>query len=303
MIKVFDMNIENLKFINFFKIVRPYQWVKNILVFTPMLMSHQLTINNFIISIKAFIIFSLIASTIYIINDIADIKSDKEHPYKKFRPLAAGLISIYQCKILILLLLLFCGLFLTTTNLNFFLLIIAYFLISNFYTFFFKKYRFIDLLVLSVLYTLRIIAGGLIADISISIWLLSFSIFFFISLASVKRQIELLSLQKFDKEKISGRGYALGHENIINKISILSGCASILVLIFYINSPQVLTLYSSPKILWGICIIMFYWISRIIFIAKKGKIKDDPIVFAINDKISYLCLIFILCIIWLGITI
>ena len=139
MIKVFDMNIENLKFINFFKIVRPYQWVKNILVFTPMLMSHQLTINNFIISIKAFIIFSLIASTIYIINDIADIKSDKEHPYKKFRPLAAGLISIYQCKILILLLLLFCGLFLTTTNLNFFLLIIAYFLISNFYTFFLKN--------------------------------------------------------------------------------------------------------------------------------------------------------------------
>ncbi len=303
MIKVFDMNIKNLKFIYFLKIVRPYQWVKNILVFTPMLMSHQLTINNFIISIKAFIIFSLIASTIYIINDIADIKSDKEHPYKKYRPLAAGLISIYQCKILILLLLLLCGLFLTTTNLNFFLLIIAYFVISNFYTFFFKKYRFIDLLVLSVLYTLRIIAGGLITNISISIWLLSFSIFFFISLASVKRQIELLSLQKFDKEKISGRGYSLGHENIINKISILSGCASILVLIFYINSPQVLKLYSSPEILWGICIIMFYWISRIILIAKKGKIKDDPIVFAINDKISYLCLIFILCIIWLGITI
>ena len=303
MIKVFDMNIKNLKFIYFLKIVRPYQWVKNILVFTPMLMSHQLTINNFIISIKAFIIFSLIASTIYIINDIADIKSDKEHPYKKYRPLAAGLISIYQCKILILLLLLLCGLFLTTTNLNFFLLIIAYFVISNFYTFFFKKYRFIDLLVLSVLYTLRIIAGGLITNISISLWLLSFSIFFFISLASVKRQIELLSLQKFDKEKISGRGYSLGHENIINKISILSGCASILVLIFYINSPQVLKLYSSPEILWGICIIMFYWISRIILIAKKGKIKDDPIVFAINDKISYLCLIFILCIIWLGITI
>ena len=303
MIKVLNMNTKNLKFIYFFQIVRPYQWVKNILVFIPMLMSHQLTINNFIISIKAFIIFSLVASTIYIINDIADIRSDKEHPYKKNRPLAAELISIDQCKIFIFLLLLLCGFFLIKTNLNFILLIIAYFMISNLYTFFFKKYPFIDLLILSALYTLRIIAGGLITNISISIWLLSFSIFFFISLASVKRQIELLNLQKFDRKKISGRGYFLRHENVINKISILSGCASIIVLIFYINSPQVLKLYSSPVILWGICVIMLYWISRIIFIAKKGYIKDDPIIFAINDKISYLCLIFILCIIWLGVTI
>ena len=109
---------------------------KNILVFIPMLMSHQLTINNFIISIKAFIIFSLVASTIYIINDIADIRSDKEHPYKRNRPLAAELISIDQCKIFIFLLLLLCGFFLTTTNLNFILLIIAYFMISNLYTLF-----------------------------------------------------------------------------------------------------------------------------------------------------------------------
>ena len=165
-----------------------------------------------------------------------------------------------------------------------------------------KKYVFIDLLILATLYTLRIISGGLITDISVSIWLLSFSIFFFISLASVKRQIELLNYKKLNKKEIAGRGYTFKDEGVINNISILSGCVSILVLIFYINSPQVLELYSSPSIMWGICIIMLFWISRIIIDAKKGKIKDDPIVYAINDKISYLCLFLILCIIWLGIT-
>jgi len=147
------------------------------------------------------------------------------------------------------------------------------------------------------------LAGGLITNISVSIWLLTFSIFFFISLASVKRQIELFNFKKLGKKEISGRGYTLNDENIVNNISILSGCISILVLIFYINSPQVLKLYSAPIFMWGICIIMLFWILRIIFIAKKGEIKDDPIIYAINDKISYLCLIFILCIIWLGIVI
>ena len=301
MIKVFYMNTRNLKFVNILKIIRPYQWVKNILVFIPMLMAHQLTINNFILSIKAFIIFSLIASSIYVINDIVDVESDKKHPYKKYRPLAAGIINIDQCKILIFFLLFLSGLFLITTNVKFFLLIISYFIISNLYTFFLKRYVFIDLLVLATLYTLRIISGGLITDISVSIWLLSFSIFFFISLASVKRQIELLNYKKLNKKEIAGRGYTFKDEGVINNISILSGCVSILVLIFYINSPQVLKLYSSPSIMWGICVIMLFWISRIIVIAKKGKIKDDPIVYAINDKISYLCLFLILSIIWLGI--
>ena len=303
MIKVFFMNFKDFKLVNIFKIIRPYQWVKNILIFIPMLMSHQLTIDNFILSIKAFIIFSLIASSIYVINDIADLESDKKHPYKKHRPLAAGLINLNQCKILIFILLLISSFFLLSTNLNFFFLIISYFIISNLYTFLFKKYIYVDLLILSMLYTLRIIAGGVITDISVSIWLLSFSVFFFISLASVKRQIEIMNLKKVNEKKISGRGYSLQNENTINKISIFSGCISILVLIFYINSPQILKLYSSPIFLWGMAFMMFFWITRIIYIAKKGKIKDDPIVYAINDKISYLCLFFILCVIWLGITI
>ena len=303
MINILLMSNTNILFSAILKILRPYQWVKNTLVFIPMLMSHRLNYENFFLSLKAFIIFSLVASIIYVINDISDIKSDQKHPYKKYRPLAAGLISIKECKTLIILLIIFCSLFLFNINLNFLLLIISYFVISNLYTFIFKKFIFIDLLILGILYTLRIVGGGLITDISVSIWLLSFSIFFFISLASVKRQIELINTKKLMNKKISGRGYVANDKKTINLISVSTSYISILVLILYINSPQVLKLYSSPNMLWGMCIIMFFWTSRIINVAKKGKIKDDPIVYAINDKISYLCLLLILCIIWLGITI
>mgnify|MGYP001215649243 CR=1 FL=1 len=297
------MNHKNWIFVHIFKIIRPHQWVKNILVFVPMLMSHNFNINNFILSTKAFIIFSLVASSIYVVNDIVDIKSDQKHPYKKNRPLAAGLININQCKYLILFLLIFCAFFLIDINKNFLILIISYFIISNLYSFFFKKYVIIDLLILASLYTIRIIGGGFIADISVSIWLLSFSIFFFLSLAAIKRQIEIINFKKIKKEKISGRGYIVGDQKIINMIAISSGYISILVLVLYINSPQVISLYSFPNILWGMCLVMLFWISRIIFMSNRKKIEDDPIVYAIKDGVSYICLLLILCIMWLGITI
>ena len=297
------MSHKNLIFIHIFKIIRPHQWVKNILVFIPMLMSHNLNINNFILSTKAFIIFSLVASSIYVINDIVDIKSDKKHPYKKNRPLAAGLININQCKYIILSLLVFCFFFLIDIDNNFFILIVSYFIISNLYTFFLKKYVIVDLLILSSLYTIRIIGGGFITGISVSIWLLSFSIFFFLSLAAIKRQVEIINFKKNKKVKIAGRGYIVSDQKIINMISICSGYISILVLVLYINSPQVISLYSSPDILWGVCLIMLFWISRIMLMSSRKKIEDDPIVYAIKDKISYICLLFILCIMWLGISI
>lgn len=297
------MKHKNLIFTYIFKIIRPHQWVKNILVFVPMLMSHSFSMNNFILSTKAFIIFSLVASSIYVINDIVDIKSDQKHPYKRNRPLAAGLININQCKYIIIFLLLFSIFFLIGVNKDFLILIILYFIISNLYTFFFKKYVIIDLLILASLYTIRIIGGGFITGISISIWLLSFSIFFFLSLAAIKRQIEIINFKKNKKVKITGRGYIVNDQKIINMIALYSGYTSILILVLYINSPQVISLYSSPNILWGMCLIMLFWISRIMFMSSKKKIEDDPIVYAIKDKISYICLLFILCIMWLGISI
>jgi len=136
----------------------------------------------------------------------------------------------------------------------------------------------------------------LIADISISIWLISFSVFFFIALASVKRLIEILNSKQPKNKKIAGRGYLNKDKNILNTIAYISAYGSIFILILYINSPQFLGLYSSPIILWLMIFVMFFWISRIIVISNKYIIKDDPIIFAIKDLISYICLFLILCI-------
>ena len=297
------MTHKNYKIINIFKIMRPHQWVKNVLVFTPLLMSHNFDFNNLILSLKAFIIFSLIASSIYVINDIVDLKSDQNHPFKKYRPLAAKLITVNHCKILILILLALVTVLLLNVNKEFIMIIISYFILSNFYTFFFKKIIIIDLLILSLLYTSRILGGSYIADTSTSLSLLLFSVFFFISLAAVKRLTELVNIVRFKKKKIHGREYTIKHKKMIYWIAILTGWISILVLIFHINSPVVIKQYSFPDILWIICFVMLFWISRIIYVSNKGQIKDDPIVYAISDKISYLCLVIILFIFWLGVTI
>ena len=297
------MTRKNFKIIHIFKIIRPHQWVKNVLVFTPLFMSHNFDFNNLILSLKAFIIFSLIASSIYVINDIVDLKSDQNHPFKKYRPLAAKLITVNHCKILILILLALVTVLLLNVNKEFIMIIISYFILSNLYTFFFKKIIIIDLLILSLLYTSRILGGGYIADTSTSLSLLLFSVFFFTSLAAVKRLIELVNIIRFKKKKIHGREYTIKHKKMIYWIAILTGLISILVLIFHINSPVVIKQYSFPDILWIICFVMLFWISRIIYVSNKGQIKDDPIVYAISDKISYLCLAIILFIFWLGVNI
>lgn len=297
------MTRKNFKIVHIFKIIRPHQWVKNVLVFTPLFMSHNFDFNNLILSTKAFIIFSLIASSIYVINDIVDLKSDQNHPFKKYRPLAAKLITVNHCKILILILLALVTVLLLNVNKEFIMIIISYFILSNLYTFFFKKIVIIDLLILSLLYTSRILGGGYIVDTSTSLSLLLFSVFFFTSLAAVKRLIELVNIIRFKKKKIHGREYTIKHKKMIYWIAILTGWISILVLIFHINSPVVIKQYSFPDILWIICFVMLFWISRIIYVSNKGQIKDDPIVYAISDKISYLCLAIILFIFWLGVNI
>ena len=286
--------------INFFKIARPYQWIKNILVFVPMIMSHNINLYSFTESAIGFIILSLIASSVYIINDIVDIESDKQHPYKKYRPLAADLISINQCKIIIFFLVTVSILLSLNSNIKFLFLILIYFFISNLYSFILKKLKIFDLLTLAILYTLRIIGGGLITDIYVSSWLLSFSFFFFLSLASIKRKIELNNAKKLNNKSILGRGYSIKDLKIINIFSILSAIISIIIFILYLNSSQVKNLYSSPEILWIICLILSYWIFRIFLVSNKNQINDDPIIFAIYDIKSYICAILILMILWFG---
>lgn len=275
------------------KILRPYHWSKNLLVFLPIFLAQNFNFQNFQIGFICFVVFSLTASVVYILNDIVDIKHDKKHRYKKFRPFASGLINLKESWLLIFILLLIDIIFIKKLNINFHILIFTYFVISNVYTLLLKKIIIIDIITLGTLYTFRIIGGGLALDIPLSMWLISFSFFFFFSLASIKRLMEIIDGPKNINFQIPGRGYFKKDQYFISIISSAAGMLSVLILILYISSDDVQKLYSNSNVLWGVCIVLFYWILRINILTVRQQIKIDPIFFALKDKISYLCLLII----------
>jgi 4-hydroxybenzoate polyprenyltransferase len=271
----------------FIKALRPHQWIKNLLIFTPLFVSNQWSNPNMIIRASiGFISFSLIASSVYVINDIFDIQNDRSHIKKKYRPFAAGNISIGHGLILILFLIfagLFVGYFL---DVIYFFLLMTYIIFNFLYSVYLKKILLIDILILSQFYTLRIFSGGVITNIVLSFWLIAFSVFVFFSLAIAKRYAELNLSIKINKKNIKGRGYTIDDLNILNIMGVTSGYIGVLILALYINSPEVVLIYSSPKILWGICLIFLFWISYIWLKASRGELDEDPLTFAIKDRIS-----------------
>ena len=299
-IKAFEkinMNCQHLKskssqstFVNYIKTIRAHQWIKNILVFVPMIASHQITNQNFIESILAFFAFSLIASSVYIINDLLDLNFDRTHHYKKLRPLASGNISIKN-GLIIFSILLIIGIMLSLfIGYYFFLLMVFYLILTSGYSLILKKKPIIDIFILGILYTLRIYAGGIVTEIQISLWLYIFSMFLFLSLAAVKRQSELISSNK-KKIEITNRNYHISDLPIVSQIALSAGFISVLVIGLYINSPDVLILYSRPWTLGGICLVLLFWLTKIIFDSSRGLIEDDPIIYAFKDYQSKLCLI------------
>ncbi len=279
----------------YLKFLRPYQWVKNFLIFIPILSSHQINEVSLKNSILAFISFCFVSSAGYIINDIFDYKSDKNHPYKKKRPYASGKIKKLDAVILIISLL---ALTLLTSflhlNFKFLLTVLTYFILTSIYTIYLKQINILDIITLSGFFTLRIYGGSQATDISISLWLLAFSVFFFFSLAAVKRQAEIVNTLKIKKLNIIGRSYNVNDIKLITIVGLISGYISIIILTFYIKSNEVTKLYSNPNFLLGCCVVLFYWISRIVYVTNKGFMHYDPIIYAFTDKQSYVCLILIL---------
>ena len=274
---------------SYFKALRPHQWSKNILIFVPMLAAHKLDLSSFLSSCLAFVAFSLIASSVYIVNDLLDLNSDRIHPSKRSRPFASGAIPIVH-GIQIAILCLLIGFAIAVFLGSIFLIVIgAYYMTTLAYSLVFKRKIIIDICVLAGLYTMRIFAGGAASGIDLSIWLLAFSAFFFLSLAAVKRQAELVDLGKRKEIMISGRGYETHDLPIIAMISVASGYISVLVMMLYINSPNVTILYQTPEILWGVCCILLYWLTRTIMLTHRGRMHDDPVIFAATDRISQIC--------------
>jgi 4-hydroxybenzoate polyprenyltransferase/phosphoserine phosphatase len=274
--------------------LRPHQWLKNVLVFLPMLAAHQLDEQTFLLSLLAFVSFSLTASSVYVLNDLLDLAADRAHPRKKNRPFASGSIPIAHGTWMAFGLLVLGGLLAVGIGGNFWLVMVAYFILTTTYSLYLKRRIVIDICVLAGLYTARIVAGGVATGIPLSVWLLAFSVFFFLSLAAVKRQAELIDSAARGELKASGRGYHVDDLPIVAMVAIGAGYVSVLVMTLYVTSPAILELYARPEALWGVCAVLLYWITRIVMVAHRGNMHDDPVVFAAKDRISQICLPIIL---------
>ena len=269
----------------FIKEMRLYQWVKNILVFVPLFTSHGYQeISSVITASLAFLCFSLCASGVYFLNDMLDLSADRQHERKRLRPLAAGdlPLSIGISGALGLPLIAFASAWFLLP-IAFLSILLFYYLATNAYSFVLKRVSTADVMTLAVLYTLRIVAGSVAIGVTLSSWLMAFSIFVFVSLAYLKRYIEISSVSK---DEAHGRGYLNSDSETMFSLGVSNITASVLVLALYINSDEVAGLYKSPEILWLLCLIMLYWGNRIWVGARRGKIHDDPIIFAIKDKVS-----------------
>lgn len=272
------------------KALRVHQWVKNGLIFVPMLASHQFTdLNNILLCLAAFLAFSLCASSVYLLNDLLDLNDDRRHKTKRNRPFAAGTLNLLHGLVLAPVLLIMAFTMAPFISLDFLIVLVCYYILTFAYSFFLKRIVLIDVITLAGLYTVRIIAGAAAISVLLSFWLLAFSVFVFLSLALVKRYTELKALQEKSVKKTLGRGYHADDIELLSSLGGSSGYISVLVLALYINSSDVRVLYNEPMVMWPICLIMLFWISRVWIVAHRGQMHDDPIVFALKDKVSILC--------------
>lgn len=268
--------------------LRVHQWVKNLLLFVPLLLAHRVFEWEPVLRCAfAFATWSLCASGGYLFNDLLDADADRRHPYKRRRPLAAGTLS-RKAAALAALCLLAAGLAPAFAWLpaSFGLMLLLYLALTVAYTVFLKRLVVIDVLVLAGLYTLRVVAGGYAASVEVSPWLLAFSMFLFLSLAFVKRYTELRA--PGHDAGFNRRGYTAGDTELLKSFGTTSGYLSVLVLALYINqSREVVHLYRRPEALWLIGPCLLYWLTRVWLLAHRGRLHDDPVVFTVKDPVSY----------------
>ncbi|MFM1895789.1 MAG: hypothetical protein RLZZ385_863 [Pseudomonadota bacterium] len=267
--------------------LRLHQWLKNSLLFLPLILSHQVRDTELLLlCTTAFLSFGLCASSVYLLNDLLDLDADRQHGSKQVRPFAAGTLSAGQGLLAAAVLLLLSALVATRLPGSFAMVLGAYYCLTLLYSFWLKQVVMIDVLVLATLYTLRIIAGAAAISVVPTFWLLAFSMFLFMSLAMVKRYTELLVLRSTSIAQAPGRGYVAGDLEILSMLGTASGFMAVLVFALYINADDTRQLYGTPEILWLICPLLLYQISRFWLLAHRGQLHDDPVVFAITDRRS-----------------
>ncbi|EAQ04465.1 prenyltransferase family protein [Pseudooceanicola batsensis HTCC2597] len=266
--------------------LRPHQWLKNLLIFLPLLAAHRTDAGALGQAVVAFLAFSLVASSVYVLNDLLDLPSDRAHPRKRVRPFASGRLALRN-GLWMAPGLMAAGLLLGLSLGPTFLAILAVYLgLTSAYSMRLKRVPVVDICTLAGLYTLRIAAGAAATGIPLSVWLMAFSMFFFFSLAAVKRQAELVDSVSAGRALNTRRGYQAEDLPLVAMMAVGSGYVSVLVMALYVSSPDVTALYTAPEILFGICAVLLFWISRIVLITHRGRMHDDPVVFAARDPVS-----------------
>jgi len=267
--------------------LRLHQWLKNLLLFLPLLASHRfLEPAPVLASLAAFVAFGLCASGVYLLNDLLDLPADRSHPRKRARPFAAGELSLLHGLLAAPLLTLAAFLLAAAVTPAFFGVLLIYLGLTLAYSLWLKRIAMLDVVLLAALYTIRIIAGAAAIGSPLSFWLLAFSMFVFLSLAMLKRYTELAALLGEGRQAALGRGYGVEDLPLIQSLGASAGYCAVLVLALYIDSPESRALYSRPQVLWLICPLLLYWMSRVWVIAHRGGMNDDPVVFAARDRVS-----------------
>jgi len=281
--------------------LRPHQWVKNLILFVPLITSHQITRPVLVLkALWAFAAFCLCASGVYVTNDLLDLDADRRHPDKCSRPFAAGSLPI-PAGLAAFPLLLGAGLFLGWRLAPSFAAVLGtYLVLTASYSWRLKQVVLLDVFCLAALYTIRLIGGHESTGVEYSFWLLVFSMFIFLSLALVKRFVELDALRRQNKPALQGRGYAAGDAEPVAALGLTTGCLAVLVLALYVNSEKVIVLYRRPMLLLLVCPLLLYWISRVWMIAYRGQMHGDPIVFALRDRPSYVVGLLTLAVLWVA---
>ena len=288
---------------SWFKAIRIHQWAKNVLIFLPVLLAHAFNLGLLVASVLAFFSFGLCASATYIVNDLLDLEADRQHPRKRRRPFASGdLSAIAGVGVIIVFLLASVSIALALPHVlarispahalarpyHFLTWLAIYAVTTLAYSLRLKRAVLVDVIVLSGLYTIRILAGSAATGVEASAWLGSFSIFFFLSLAFVKRFAELENLRERGGATAKGRGYHITDVEQLRSFGAASGYVSVAVLTLYISNLDAAHLYSHTKRLWLLIPVLLLWISRLWLMASRGELDEDPVVYAITDKRSLL---------------
>lgn len=269
---------------SYLRAMRLHQWLKNALIFVPLVLDHQLLDGAGIrASMLAFIAFGLCASSVYLLNDLIDLPADRRHPNKRNRPFAAGLVPLGHGLVLVPILLALAFALSLLLPLPFLAALATYYAATLSYSLFFKRTLLFDVIILAGLYTMRIVAGSFATGIPLSFWLLSFSVFLFLSLSLVKRFTELHALASLGETRIKDRGYRIEDSETLAQFGTASGLMSVLVLALYVNSPEVHALYRFPEMIWLLCPIQLYIVCRFWVLARRNEMNEDPLVFAIGD--------------------